>query len=250
MTSETTSETTSSTFSSSPFPTLIFKDPQRDFWVINKPAHYLTHSDGSGRPDLVSFLTQSSLIDENISLSPIHRLDLGTSGLICFSSSTQGVKYWQQFWQNQSVEKRYLGLVSGKMRPKGIIKRPLKDQRRKKALDATTRYRTIWRFEHCSLVEFRPQQGRKHQIRRHLQMVGSALSGESRYRARTKSKTLPHAPSRLWLHAHRLSFKSLDAATPDSSSGPWIAPLPHDLKLHLLALGGEEIVDRLETSYS
>ena len=241
---------TSTPSSSSSLPTLIFADPHQDFWIINKPSHYLTHADGSGRPDLVSFLAQSSLIEDPYVLHPIHRLDLGTSGLICFSSSPQGLKHWQQFWHNQSVEKRYLGLVAGKMRPKGIIKRSLKDQRRKKAVEATTRYRTIWKFEQCSLVEFRPQQGRKHQIRRHLQMVGSALSGESRYRARTKSKALPYAPTRLWLHAHRLSFK--DQAQPQSASphGSWVAPLPDELKAHPSALDGEEIVDRLEKSYS
>jgi 23S rRNA-/tRNA-specific pseudouridylate synthase len=218
---------------------------------LNKPAHYLTHTDGSDRPDLMSFLDQSpSLTNALTPLQPLHRLDLGTSGLICFASSPQGLKRWQRFWQDQRVEKRYLGLVTGVMRPKGIIKRTLKDQRRKKSLEATTRYKTIWRFDNCSLVEFRPQEGRKHQIRRHLQMMGYALSGENRYRARTKSKSLANAPDRLWLHAHRLTFQPKKGKSLPPSFGSWTAPLADELKAHLLALGGEEIVARLENAYS
>ena len=243
--------TLSSLSSPLPHPTILFAHPQNDFWVINKPAHYLTHPDGSDRPDLVSFLSKSSSINQHSpSLYPIHRLDFGTSGLICFASSPEGLKHWQSFWQNQQIEKRYLGLVSGFMRPKGIIKRALKDQRRKKSLEAVTRYKTIWRFEKCSLVEFRPQHGRKHQIRRHLQMIGSALSGEKRYRAKTKSKPLAQAPCRLWLHAHQLTLIPSDNTSLPSSFKSWTAPLADELKDHLIALGGTEIVDRLEASYS
>ena len=234
-----------------PNPTIIFANPQNDFWVINKPAQYLTHADGSGRPDLVSFLSQSSPSTEYPhTLYPIHRLDFGTSGLICFASSSKGLKHWQTFWQNQQIEKRYLGLVSGFMRPKGIIKRALKDQRRKKSLEAITRYKTIWRFEDCSLVEFRPQHGRKHQIRRHLQMIGRALSGEKRYRAKTKSKPVVSAPPRLWLHAHQITLDPTGSESLSPSFKSWTAPLADELKTHLLAIGGAEIVERLETSYS
>ena len=231
-------------------PTLIFADPHNQIWVLNKPAHYLTHSDGSGRPDLLSFIAQSEVFSKWSSLSfhPLHRLDLGTSGLICFSTSPRGVQTWQHFWQNHQIEKRYLGLVGGIMRPKGIIKRPLKDQRRKKALEAKTRYRTLWRFEGCCLVEFRPQHGRKHQIRRHIQSLGYALSGDTRYTSK-KNRHLSHTPDRLWLHAHRLHLSQDSSQDTSLASlfGPWKAPLPDDLKDHLLKLGGEEILARLDS---
>lgn len=225
-------------------PTLLYASPEEDLWVMNKPAHYLTHPDGSGRLDLLSYCAQADHLNLPPSLYPIHRLDLETSGILCLSSSGEGVQYWQNFWQNHQIEKRYIGLVKGKMRPKGIIRRSLKDQRRKKSLEATTRYRTLWYFEGCSLVELRPQEGRKHQIRRHLNTLGYGLSGEQRYRVHGRAVKVSGAPARLWLHASRLKLSSSE------HEYSWKAPLPKELKTHLLTLGGEEIVSRLEEAKS
>jgi 23S rRNA-/tRNA-specific pseudouridylate synthase len=53
-----------------------------------------------------------------------------------------------------------------------------------------------------SLLEIRPVTGRTHQIRVHLAAAGHPLAGDSRYGRRKEEPKF----SRLFLHAHRLSF--------------------------------------------
>ena len=61
----------------------------------------------------------------------------------------------------------FLALVHGRTRRKGIIRKPIKDQRRQRQLEAVTRYQLKTWYERCSLLSVRPETGRKHQIRRH-----------------------------------------------------------------------------------
>jgi 23S rRNA-/tRNA-specific pseudouridylate synthase len=117
-------------------------------------------------------------------------------------------------------------MVFGKTRDKGIIRRTLQDARRKTKLDAVTRYRTVEAFKKCSLLDVTPETGRKHQIRRHLQGIGHAVVGDTRYRPRGKP-TVPAFPGRLWLHAAEVTL-------PDGRH--FKAALPSELADHLKTL--------------
>ncbi|NCG18586.1 MAG: hypothetical protein GWP91_06200 [Rhodobacterales bacterium] len=193
-----------------------------DMIAVNKPAGMPVHPTGLGGRDLTTWLKKHT----NKNMAPAHRLDQGTSGIVLCSAKTKVRAKISAWLEAGEVDKTYVALVFGKTREKGTIRRPLRDARRKKDLDAETRYRTVESFEKWSLLEVYPATGRKHQIRRHLQGLGHAVVGDDRYRQRGKP-TVPGFPGRLWLHAGRVVL-------PDGEV--FEAPIPAELKAHLALL--------------
>jgi 23S rRNA (uracil1939-C5)-methyltransferase len=76
-------------------------------------------------------------------------------------------------------EKEYVALVRGITSAKGVVNRPLLDGTREQ--QARTRYRRLAVTAGHSLVAVRPDQGRKHQIRRHFASIGHPVIGDHRY---------------------------------------------------------------------
>ena len=83
-------------------------------------------------------------------------------------------------------------------------------------------------FDQCSLLSVQIAEGRKHQIRRHLQGIGHSIVGDRRYPQRKGRRALKGSPDRLWLHASRLTLDGV---------GTIQAPLPYELQCHLKVLG-------------
>lgn len=190
-------------------------------WVVSKPAGYAVHPthDPSIR-DLVSWAKQVHGAD---GLAPAHRLDRDTSGVVLLSTSSKERGRLGKLFERGEVRKVYLAVVVEAMEGEGVICEPLADARRGRPLEAVTRYRTLETLPDCTLLEVTPETGRKHQIRRHLQGLGHAVVGDTRYRHRRFVRI--HAfPGRLWLHALRLTL--LDGTT-------WEAPLAPELVEHL-----------------
>lgn len=194
--------------------------------AVDKPSGWVVHPVGPDRdaPDLLGWLADQEVPSD---LAPVNRLDLGTSGVVLFATPTVASAVGSWFTEGK-VHKRYRALVFGKTRTKGIIRRALQDGRRGAKLDAVTRYRTLESFGKWSLLDVRPETGRKHQIRRHLQGIGHAIVGDDRYRPRGRP-TVPAFPGRLWLHA-------LELELPDGRA--FDAPLPSKLAGHLEILRG------------
>ena len=187
-------------------PYIISSYKSYDLYILYKPSFILSHSDGRKIPDLITWSKSNRSLPDNLSL--IHRLDLETSGIICASSTAEGLKLWGRVWSQQQVKKRYLALVHGKTRAKGKINRKLKDARRGKTLSAETRYRTLLHLENTSLLEITIIGGRKHQIRKHLQGIGHPVLGDQRYASQKIVKQ--HKSPRLCLHAIQLDIPMPD----------------------------------------
>jgi 23S rRNA-/tRNA-specific pseudouridylate synthase len=192
-----------------------------DLVAVDKPSGWLVHPAGTEAPDLLAWLADQ---DVPAGLAPVHRLDRGTSGITLFAPPAALPAFTERFAQGE-VSKRYDALVFGATRPKGTVRRKLADGRRGKPVEAVTRYRTVEQLPRCSLLSVRPQTGRKHQIRRHLQGIGHAIVGDERYPPRGK-RTVPAFPGRLWLHAASLQLDDLHLE----------APLPEALRDHLAVL--------------
>ena len=133
-------------------------------------------------------------------LAPVHRLDRETSGVLLCASDPALRAELGAFFASGRVEKRYRALVHGRTHAKGIVRRALADGRRGRPLPAVTRYRRLEALGRVTLIEARPETGRKHQIRRHLAGVGHFVVGDERYPPRRFSG-VPGFPGRLWLHA-------------------------------------------------
>lgn len=120
----------------------------------------------------------------NLPILVVHRLDAGTSGLILFAKTEAAHReLCRQFAQHQ-VEKIYLALVKGEVRDEqftiahALAANPQRAGMMKIARDgkpSVTAIRVLERFRGVSLIEAKPQTGRQHQIRVHLQASGHPL---------------------------------------------------------------------------
>lgn len=206
-------------------PTLL--ERRGELWVISKPAGWLVHAAGEDpAPQLLPWAVEHLGAPET--LAPIHRLDKQTSGLVLCSGDAATRAQWGEYFAQHELQKTYLALVHGRARRKGIVRKALKDGRRGKPLEAVTRYNLVEWLGPCSLLRLRPETGRKHQLRRHLQGLGHAIVGDDRYPPKRR-RAVPGFPGRLWLHASSLEIPG---------QATFEAPLPPELLQHLELLRG------------
>jgi 23S rRNA pseudouridine1911/1915/1917 synthase len=135
---------------------------------------------------------------------------------------------------DRSVEKTYLALVKGSVRPdSGRITKPIaRDPHHRTRMTAKlesgraalTDYRVKERFEKFTFLEVRIGTGRTHQIRVHLASLGHPVAGDRLYGG-------PEG-SRMFLHAWRIGFTS--PATGERVAVE--APLPTELEQWLAGL--------------
>lgn len=155
---------------------------------------------------------------------PLHRLDVGTSGVCLFARAPDEVAPLAEALARG--RKSYLALVRGICRAKGIVRRPLREQG--KALAATTRYQRRAIVGGHALVRAVPEQGRLHQIRRHLASIGHPVLGDPRYGHAPSNRHLWEraALDRPFLHCERIELAL-------GSGAPLVlrAPLAADLEL-------------------
>ena len=153
----------------------------------------------------------------------VHRLDIETSGVMVFAK-TQGayLDLRRQFESHRTVGKTYLAVVHGSPRPKsGTIDEPVGRERQ----SAVTHWETLGRHDGISLVEFKIDTGRMHQIRIHAASLGCPIVGDRLYGSAEKDRRMRRRPSRLLLHAVELSF--LHPVT--HRRVPFTAPPPDDI---------------------
>ena len=109
----------------------------------------------------------------------------------------------RQFESHRTVGKTYLAVVHGSPRPKsGTIDEPVGRERQ----SAVTHWETLGRHDGISLVEFKIDTGRMHQIRIHAASLGCPIVGDRLYGSAEKDRRMRRRPSRLLLHAVELSF--------------------------------------------
>ncbi len=205
---------------------------ERGLWVLHKPSGYAVHRTGDESiPDLQRWARAA--LDAPETLSPIHRLDRDTSGVVLFAADAKMLSEGGSWFAEGLVKKRYVALVHGRARKKGIIRRPLQDSRRGRRLPAVTRYRCLALYGACSYLGVRPETGRQHQIRKHLTGLGHPIVGDTRYRAK-RVRSVPGFPGRLWLHAGVIEVPG---------GQRYESPLPPELVAHLELLKQAQDVD-------
>lgn len=187
----------------------IFEDD--DILVIDKPAGITVHpADGESDITIAEIFADKYTGDNDSDRDMIvHRLDKGTSGVMVLAKNPRARASLMNEFKERKVHKKYLALLSGKLKPEeGIIDIPLardivKRQRIapvEEGKDAKTPYKVVKYFRGHTLVEANPKTGRTHQIRVHFSAIGFPIYGDQRY-GNPKEKT-----ERIFLHAAGLSF--------------------------------------------
>lgn len=179
----------------------------------------------------------------------VHRLDVGTSGLVLLARDPDTHRLLVQALSTRQIDKTYLALVWGRPRPPaGQYLWPLapdtRDRRRMRVAEggkpAASSYRLLGAAAGVSLLELKPQTGRTHQLRVHLAHAGHPVVGDDLYtgpRHRGVRDPLLRAalqPDHPFLHAWQLSIPPLANASPLVLK----ATPPGDFLAALRAVGG------------
>ena len=177
--------------------------------VVDKPSGVIVHpapghETGALTDALVRRFPGMARVGSAERPGVVHRLDIETSGVMVFAK-TQGayLDLRRQFESHRTVGKTYLAVVHGSPRPKsGTIDEPVGRERQ----SAVTHWETLGRHDGISLVEFKIDTGRMHQIRIHAASLGCPIVGDRLYGSAEKDRRMRRRPSRLLLHAVKLSF--------------------------------------------
>lgn len=186
-----------------PAPIVLHEDER--LIAVDKPPHLPTTPQGEHAGSLLRAVQTACGAPDAV---PVHRLDVGTSGVCLFARRPEYVEVFAR--SLKEGQKEYVALAKGVTRPKGSIARPVVEHGRPQ--EARTRYSRREVVAGHSLLLVRPDQGRRHQIRRHLASVGHAVVGDERYGdARTAQYfALRHFLDRPFLHLARVILRDGD----------------------------------------
>ena len=177
--------------------------------VVDKPAGAIVHpapghETGALTDELVRRFPQMARVGSAERPGVVHRLDIETSGVMVFAKTQSAyLDLRRQFESHETVEKTYLAVVHGRPRPRsGTIDQPVGRDR----LSAVSHWTTLGSHDGISLVEFKIDTGRMHQIRIHAAAIGCPIVGDRTYGSAEKDRHLRNRPARQLLHAVELSF--------------------------------------------
>jgi 23S rRNA pseudouridine1911/1915/1917 synthase len=190
-----------------------------DVIVIDKPAGVAAHpSPGWRGPTVIGGVIaagyQVSTSGAAERQGVVHRLDVGTTGLMVIAKNENSYSNLKQQFRDRTVTKVYHALVQGHMDPtEGTIDAPIdrhprEDYRFAVVADgkpSITHYKALEFFPAVSLLEIELETGRTHQIRVHFSALRHPLVGDMTYGAdHTIASRLEI--TRPWLHARELKF--------------------------------------------
>jgi 23S rRNA pseudouridine955/2504/2580 synthase len=210
--------------------------------VLDKPAGFAVH--GGSNVSLGCIEALRLLRPQSKDLELAHRLDRGTSGCLLLAKKRSALRTVHELLREGRVDKRYLTLVKGYWPEHAsaidapLVTRRVGGEARVKVdaagKEARSTFHVVDRFRKtASLLEVSIDTGRTHQIRVHAVHVGHPVAGDERYGDKDFNTYLESfGLTRMFLHAHSLSFEWPDTGEPFSAS----APLPDDLKSVLTAL--------------
>ncbi len=209
--------------------TILYED--EDIIALNKPAGVSSHPAGIHQEDtivnrLVYHFRENG---EPVIPHPVGRLDISTSGVICFAKNRTALARLIKQRERKLLYKEYTAVVSGHFGNRcGEIELPLRRDPAnalrvivsEDGKYAKTVYEVIGETEEVSLVNLRILTGRMHQIRVHMAAAGHPLLGDQLYGGCTDRI------ARAALHAGKMvlyrpfSDEKLELA----------APLPEDMR--------------------
>jgi 23S rRNA pseudouridine1911/1915/1917 synthase len=203
-----------------PVPGMRIVHDDDDVVVVDKPVGVAAHpSPGWTGPTVVGGLAAAGYRVSTSGAAErqgvVHRLDVGTSGLMVVAKSERAYTALKREFRERTVEKIYHALVQGHPDPlRGTVdapidRHPTHDYKWAVVADgkpSVTHYDTLEAHRAASLLEIRLETGRTHQIRVHLTALRHPCVGDLTYGA-DPTLAARLGLSRQWLHAVRLAFE-------------------------------------------
>ncbi len=164
---------------------IIYRD--ENLIAINKPHGLLVHRSPIAS-DVQEFAVQILRDQIGQRVTPVHRLDRKTSGVLLFALTNEVNRAMNMQFEEGKVQKTYLAIVRGFTSDEERVDYPLRKENGSMQ-ESITCYRTLERVElpiplgkhttqRYSLVEVKPETGRMHQIRRHFDHLRHPIIGD------------------------------------------------------------------------
>jgi 23S rRNA pseudouridine1911/1915/1917 synthase len=169
----------------------------------------------------------------------VHRLDVGTSGLMVVAKNEIAYSSLKDQFRNRTVSKVYHALVQGHMDPTvGTIDAPIDRHPREdyrfavvaNGKPSITHYKTLEVFPAVTLLEIELETGRTHQIRVHFSALHHPLVGDLTYGS-DPALAMRLSISRPWLHAKQLAFDHPGSGERMSFNAEYPADLTRSLEI-------------------
>lgn len=170
--------------------------------VLNKPPGLVVHPGvGNYQGTLVNGLAHYFKEDEDQPIMEgndfdrpwlVHRIDKDTSGLLLIAKLESAMNHLAEQFFNHSIERSYHALVWGSLEEEGTIDANIGRHPTNRLLmhvypegdegkRAVTHYKTLEDLYYVSYVECKLETGRTHQIRAHMNYMGSPIFNDERY---------------------------------------------------------------------
>lgn len=195
---------------------VVYRD--KNLIAINKPHGLLVHRSSIAR-DATEFALQTLKQQIGQHVSPVHRLDRKTSGVLLFAlDKGTEIAMHKQFMSNQ-VGKKYLAVLRGYAPREMEIDYPLMKENGMMQ-EAFTYFKTLQYAEipfalgkhatsRYSLVEATPLTGRMHQLRRHFAHIFYPIIGDRKHGCNKQNRFFKEQwdMTTMLLHASELKFE-------------------------------------------
>ena len=198
---------------------LLIRYDDDDIVVVDKPVGVAAHpSPGWTGPTVIGGLAGAGYRVSTSGAAErqgvVHRLDVGTSGLMVVAKSEVAYSALKRAFKEREVRKVYHAVAQGLLDPLAgtidapIDRHPSADYRFavvEGGRPSITHYDTLEAFPHASLLTIDLETGRTHQIRVHLSAMRHPCVGDTTYGA-DPVLAARLSLTRQWLHAVRLEF--------------------------------------------
>lgn len=175
---------------------IVFEDEY--LMVINKPRGMTVHP-GAGQKSgtMLNALLGQNTNHELERGGIVHRLDKNTAGLIVVAKNADVQAKLSAMFEKRQVKRVYNGIIDGVLHGSGVIDtniirdpnhRTMFRTTQQGGRKAITHFRVLQTFQKFSLVEFRLETGRTHQIRVHCKSIGRPIVGDPEYNPNGKIK--------------------------------------------------------------
>jgi tRNA pseudouridine65 synthase len=186
--------------------------------AINKPHGLLVHRSKIAN-DATEFALQMLRDQIGRQVSPVHRLDRKTGGVLLFAFEKEVEIAMHKQFQEALVEKKYFAILRGYAPDKLDIDYPLAKENGNMQ-EAFTSFVTLQRAEiavpfgkhqtsRYSYVEATPKTGRMHQLRRHFAHIFHPIIGDRKHGCNKQNRFFKEKfeMTTMLLHASELAFK-------------------------------------------
>ncbi len=176
-----------------------------DFIVLNKNSGVSVQGGTKSKKNLVDIFAKSKIFQNSKPFS-VHRLDKDTSGVFIIAKNREMAQLLTSLFRLRKVHKTYLAICNGEIeKMKGHLNSDLvRYENNKKIIEkAETFFKVIDKNNKSTFVKMKPITGRKHQLRKHLFMIGHSVIGDNKYNSQNNTKSIG---KNLMLHSYEIKF--------------------------------------------